>query len=160
MGLQFKNGETNVEIHESVRDCDVYIVQPTCNPCPNHYIMELLIMIDALRRADAKRITAVMPIFGYARQDKKETSRAPITARLVADMLQMAGVDRSITVDLHASQVQGFATFPIDNLYALPLVASYIKATIGKDVSPDDLVAVSPDAGGAKRADGAEAHRI
>ena len=147
----FKNGETNVEVHESVRDCDVFIVQPTCNPKPNQYFMELCFLIDAMRRSGASRITAVMPIFGYARQDKQDQRRAPISARLVCDMLEVAGANRVITIDLHAAQIQGFASFPMDNLYALPLIASYIRNTIGTD--PKQIVVVAPDAGGAKRAD-------
>lgn len=147
----FKNGETNVEVHESVRDCDVFIVQPTCNPKPNQYFMELCFLIDAMRRSGASRITAVMPIFGYARQDKQDQRRAPISARLVCDMLAVAGANRVITIDLHAAQIQGFASFPMDNLYALPLIASYIRNTIGTD--PKQIVVVAPDAGGAKRAD-------
>jgi ribose-phosphate pyrophosphokinase len=147
----FANGETQVLINNSVRECDVYVVQPTCNPKPNQYLMELLIMLDACRRGGARRTTAVMPIFGYARQDKKDRSRGPIAAKLVANMLHVAGADRVVTVDLHSSQIQGFADFSIDNLYALPLLAAYIKEAIV--VNGTDCVVVSPDAGGAKRAD-------
>eukprot|EP01051_Picozoa_sp_SAG22_P002888 SAG22_NODE_134_length_18372_cov_33.054944_8_plen_443_part_00 len=150
----FKNGEINVIIHESVRECDCYIVQPTCDPIPNEYLMELLLLMDGMRRGGASRITAVIPLFGYARQDKKDRSRAPITAKLVTDMLQLAGADRVITVDLHASQIQGFANYPIDNLYGMPLISKWVEMEIiGETGSPDDLVIVSPDAGGAKRAD-------
>ena len=148
----FKNGETGCIIHDSVRDCDVFVVQPTCNPCPNEYLMELLVMMDAFRRGGASRITAIIPLFGYARQDKKDKSRAPITGKLVADMLELAGADRVITVDLHASQIQGFVSYPIDNLYAMPLMYDHIRENIGGGHS-DDIVIVSPDAGGAKRAE-------
>lgn len=150
---QFKNGETGVLVHESVRDCDVFIVQSTCNPRPNDFLMELLIMMDAIRRGGAARITAVVPLFGYARQDKKDQSRAPITAKLVADMLRLAGADRVITVDLHASQIQGFVNYPIDNLYAMPLLRDTIKSKLSDKGDGSDLVIVSPDAGGAKRAE-------
>jgi ribose-phosphate pyrophosphokinase len=131
----------------------VFVVQPTCNPNPNDYIMELVIMLDAFRRAGALRVTAVVPIFGYARQDKKDASRAPITAKVVADMLHNAGADRVIAVDLHAPQIQGFVNFPLDNLYGLPLMVKYIRENIMKGTDPDDVVVVSPDVGGAKRAD-------
>jgi len=150
---KFANGETNVMILESVRDCDVFVIQPTCNPTPNDYIMELVIMLDAFRRAGALRVTAVVPIFGYARQDKKDASRAPITAKVVADMLHAAGADRVIAVDLHAPQIQGFVNFPLDNLYGLPLMVKHVKENIMKNANPDDVVVVSPDVGGAKRAD-------
>lgn len=115
----FKNGEISVDINESVRDCDVFVVQPTCNPSPNNCVMELLIILDTLRRAGAARITAVMPIYGYARQDRKDKSRAPITAKLVGDMLGCAGVDRIMTIDLHSAQIQGFVNFPFDSTYTL-----------------------------------------
>lgn len=150
---RFKNGETGCIIHDSVRDCDVFIVQPTCNPCPNEYLMELLIMMDAVRRGGASRITAIIPLFGYARQDKKDKSRSPITAKLVADMLELAGADRVITVDLHASQIQGFVDYPIDNLYATPLLRDHIKSQIAGTQDASDVCIVSPDAGGAKRAE-------
>ena len=112
---QFKNGETACVIHDSVRDCDVFVVQSTCNPNPNDLLMELLVMMDALRRGGASRITAIIPLFGYARQDKKDKSRSPITAKLVADMIELAGADRVITVDLHASE----SAFPIYPVYTL-----------------------------------------
>jgi len=105
---KFANGETSIQILESVRDCDAFIIQPTCNPNPNDNLMELLIMVDAMKRASANRITAVIPCFGYARQDKKDKSRAPITGKLVANLIETSGVDRVITMDLHASQIQGF----------------------------------------------------
>ena len=149
---KFKNGESRVEILNSVRDCDVYVVQPTCNPCPNDYIMELVILLDAFRRAGAARVTAIIPIFGYARQDRKDKSRAPISAKVIADILRTAGVDRVVTIDLHAPQIQGFVNFPIDNLFGEPLIKKYLKDTLSH-VDSSDLVVVSPDAGGAKRAD-------
>jgi len=145
---QFKNGEIQVLLHETMRGCDVFVVQPTCNPDPNKALMELLIILDAARRGGAERVTAVMPVYGYARQDKKDRSRAPITGKLVADMLHVAGADRAITVDLHASQIQGFVTYPIDNLYAMPLIVEELKSHI----DATNIVVVSPDAGGAKRA--------
>lgn len=124
----------------------MFIIQPTCNPNVNDNLMELLVMADAFRRASAKRITAVVPCFAYARQDKKDKSRAPITGKLVANLIQVAGVDRVITVDLHASQIQGFFDIPVDNLFAEPLIAKYINRI------PGDKIIVSPDAGGVKRA--------
>jgi len=144
---KFSNGETRVMISESIRDMDVFIIQPTCNPNPNDNLMELLVMADAIKRASAKRITAVIPCFGYARQDKKDKSRAPITGKLVANLIEVSGIDRVITIDLHASQIQGFFNIPVDNLYAEPLFVKYIKKNI-----PGDKVIVSPDAGGVKRA--------
>lgn len=144
---KFSNGETSVMISESIRDMDVFIIQPTCNPSPNDNLMELLVMADAIKRASAKRITAVIPCFGYARQDKKDKSRAPITGKLVANLIEVSGIDRVITIDLHASQIQGFFNIPVDNLYAEPLIVKYIRKNI-----PGDKVIVSPDAGGVKRA--------
>jgi len=146
---QFKNGEIQVLLHESMRGCDVFVVQPTCNPDPNKGLMELLIIMDAARRGGAERVTAVVPVYGYARQDKKDRSRAPITAKLVADVMEVAGANRVVTIDLHASQIQGFVTYPIDNLYAMPLLETALRAELG-DLS--DVVIVSPDAGAAKRA--------
>jgi len=143
---KFANGETSLQLQESCRDCDTFIIQPTCNPNVNDNLMELLIMADAMRRASAKRITAVIPCFGYARQDKKDKSRAPITGKLVANLIEVAGIDRVITMDLHASQIQGFFDIPVDNLFAEPLIAKYIKRI------PGEKVIVSPDAGGVKRA--------
>eukprot|EP01126_Amoeba_proteus_P003006 TRINITY_DN1097_c0_g2_i4.p1 TRINITY_DN1097_c0_g2~~TRINITY_DN1097_c0_g2_i4.p1 ORF type:complete len:328 (-),score=76.11 TRINITY_DN1097_c0_g2_i4:667-1650(-) len=143
---KFANGETSVQLFESCRDCDTFIVQPTCNPNVNDYLMELLVMADAMRRASASRITAVIPHFGYARQDKKDKSRAPITGKLVANLIQVAGIDRVITLDLHASQIQGFFDIPVDNLTAENLLSKYIRRL------PGDIVIVSPDAGGVKRA--------
>jgi len=144
---KFSNGETMVEIEESARDCDVFIIQPTCNPNVNDNLIELLIMADAMRRASARRVTAVIPCFGYARQDKKDKSRAPITGKLIANLVQVSGVDRVITLDLHASQIQGFFDIPVDNLYAEPLLIKYISRIEG-----DNKIIVSPDAGGVKRA--------
>jgi len=144
---KFSNGETGVMISESIRDMDVFIIQPTCNPNVNDNLMELLVMADAIKRASAKRITAVIPCFGYARQDKKDKSRAPITGKLVANLIEVSGIDRVITMDLHASQIQGFFNIPVDNLYAEPLIIKYIRKNI-----PGDKVIVSPDAGGVKRA--------
>lgn len=152
---RFKCGEVNVVINESVRDCDVFVIQPTCNggAGPQENFMELLIMLDAVRRGAANRVTAVMPVYGYARQNSKEQSRTPITARLAADLLSVAGADRVLTVELHVSQIQGFASYPIDNMYALPLLAEEIQKCLeGRNLGPDDLVVVSPDVGGAKRA--------
>jgi len=146
---KFSNGETSVTIMESVRDNDVFIIQSTCNPNVNDNLMELLILTDALRRASARRITAVIPSFGYARQDKKDKSRAPISSKLVANLIETAGIDRVICMDLHASQIQGFFNIPVDNLYAEGLIVRYIKENI---LDPYDKVVVSPDAGGVKRA--------
>eukprot|EP01118_Nematostelium_gracile_P002746 TRINITY_DN1303_c0_g1_i1.p1 TRINITY_DN1303_c0_g1~~TRINITY_DN1303_c0_g1_i1.p1 ORF type:complete len:321 (-),score=115.98 TRINITY_DN1303_c0_g1_i1:85-1047(-) len=147
---KFSNGETSVTIGESARDYDVFIIQSTANPNPNDNLMELLIMIDAVKRASARRITAVIPCFGYARQDKKDKSRAPITGKLVANLIETAGADRVITMDLHASQIQGFFDIPVDNLYGEGLFVRYIKDNIR--ANPEDMVVVSPDAGGVKRA--------
>jgi len=142
----FSDGESRIEINENVRGMDVFAVQSFSIP-GNHHIMELLIMIDALKRASAKRITAVIPYYGYARQDRKVTPRTPISAKLVADLLTTAGAQRILTVDLHAGQIQGFFNIPVDNLYAMPVLLEYIKEHI-----PDDIVVVSPDAGGVERA--------
>ncbi|EPY51282.1 ribose-phosphate pyrophosphokinase [Schizosaccharomyces cryophilus OY26] len=147
--VQYSNRETSVTIGESVRDEDVFILQTGCGSINDH-LMELLIMINACRSASARRITAIIPCFPYARQDKKDKSRAPITARLVANMLQTAGCNHVITMDLHASQIQGFFNVPVDNLYAEPSVLRYIRENIDTSVNP--AVIVSPDAGGAKRA--------
>lgn len=147
IGQRGVGGETTVRITESVRDDDVYIVNTGCGAV-NTALMELCIMIHACKIASAKRITAVIPLFPYARQDKKDKSRAPITAKLVANMLQTSGCDHVITMDLHASQIQGFFDVPVDNLYAEPSVILYIRTHFNLD----DIVIVSPDAGGAKRA--------
>lgn len=140
----FPDGETFVQIHENIRGGDVFIVQPTCPPT-NQNLMELLIMVDAVRRASASRITAVLPFFGYARQDRKDRPRVPITAKLVANLLVAAGVNRVLTVDLHAGQIQGFFDIPVDHLYAAPVL---MKAIREREIS--DLVVVSPDVGGIK----------
>ena len=140
----FPDGETFVQIHENIRGRDVYIVQPTCPPT-NQNLMELLIMVDAVRRASADRITAVLPFFGYARQDRKDRPRVPITAKLVANLMVAAGVNRVLTMDLHAGQIQGFFDIPVDHLYAAPILVKAVKERVG-----DDLVVVSPDVGGIK----------
>jgi len=144
---KFSNGEINVKISESIREEDVFIIQSGCSDA-NDNLMELLILISACKGASARRITAVIPCFPYARMDKKDKSRAPITAKLVANMLAVAGCDHVITMDLHASQIQGFFDFPVDNLYSEPLMISYIKRNIP---GWRDGIVVSPDAGGAKR---------
>ena len=143
---KFSDGEINVEIDESVRGKDVYIVQPTCEP-GNEHIMELLIMVDAIRRASARRITAVIPYYGYARQDRQSRGREPITAKLIANLLTKAGCRRVLTMDLHAQQIQGFFDVPVDHLYAAPIIANYFQS-----LELDDLVVVSPDIGGVARA--------
>ncbi len=145
---QFADGEIFVKINENVRGKDVFVVQPTNNPGHKN-LMELLIMIDALKRASASRITAVIPYFGYARQDRKAEPRVPITAKLVANLLTVAGADRILTMDLHAAQIQGFFDIPVDHLYAFPVFLDYLKETV-KDFK--DFVVVSPDMGGAERA--------
>ncbi|HHX22614.1 MAG: ribose-phosphate diphosphokinase [Tepidanaerobacteraceae bacterium] len=144
----FSDGEIQVRIKETVRGADVFVVQPLSYPV-NDSIMELLIMIDALARASAGRITAVIPYYGYARQDRKARSRDPITAKLMADLLAAAGANRVLTMDLHADQIQGFFNFPVDHLKAMPILADYFK---NKDL--DDIVVVSPDVGGVTRARG------
>ncbi|KAI0389745.1 ribose-phosphate pyrophosphokinase 3 [Xylariaceae sp. FL0594] len=148
MSLNYSNQETSVTIGESVRDEDVFIIQSTAPGDINDGLMELLIMIHACRTASARRITAVIPNFPYARQDKKDKSRAPISAKLIANMLVTAGCNHVITMDLHASQIQGFFNVPVDNLYAEPSVLRWIRENRGTE----DTVIVSPDAGGAKRA--------
>lgn len=145
----FSDGEIAVSLHESVRGSDCFIVQSTCEPVNNH-IMELLIMIDAMKRASAARITAVMPYFGYARQDRKAKARDPISAKLVADLITTAGADRVLTMDLHAPQIQGFFNIPVDHLVGAPLLASFLRDKIGDHA--DDYVVVSPDLGSVTRA--------
>lgn len=143
----FSDGEIRVKINENVRGHDVFVIQSTSNPSNNN-LMELLIMIDALKRASAQRITAVLPYFGYARQDRKDQPRVPITAKLVANLLTVAGADRVLTIDLHAGQIQGFFDIPLDHLFAFTIFTEYIKKLkLGKD-----LVVVSPDVGGIKTA--------
>ena len=142
----FPDGETFVKIEENVRGEDVFLVQSTCPPT-NHHLMEMFIMIDALRRASAARITAVLPFYGYARQDRKDQPRVPITAKLVANLLVAAGAHRVLTMDLHAQQIQGFFDIPVDHLYAAPVMYEYLKKQ-----RLNDLVVVSPDVGGLKMA--------
>jgi ribose-phosphate pyrophosphokinase len=142
----FSDGEIYVQIQENVRGRDVFVIQSTCPPA-NENLMELLIMIDALKRSSARRITAVIPYFGYARQDKKDEPRVPITAKLVADLLDAAGADRVLAMDLHTAQLQGFFDIPVDNLFASPVLLQYIKQR--HDL---DLMVVSPDTGGLARA--------
>jgi len=144
----FPYGEISVKIDEDVRGRDVFIIQPTCPPV-NENIMELLIMIDSFLRASAYRITAVLPYFGYARQDRKDAGRVPITAKLVANIITRAGTDRVLAMDLHAAQLQGFFDVPVDHLYAAPVLNEYFKA---KEFNKDELVIVSADEGGIKRA--------
>jgi ribose-phosphate pyrophosphokinase len=143
---KFSDGETQVEIHENVRGMDVFVLQSTCTPV-NDNLMELLIIIDALKRASAKRITAVIPYYGYGRQDRKVKPRVPISAKLVADLITTAGVHRVVSMDLHAGQIQGYFDIPVDNLFAAPILLKHIRAHF-----EDDLVMVSPDAGGVERA--------
>jgi len=143
----FSDGEIMIEITENVRGRDVYVIQSTCAPTNNN-LMELLIMTDALKRASAATITAVIPYYGYARQDRKAAPRTPITAKLVADLITTAGVDRVVTIDLHAGQIQGFFNIPVDNLYAAPVILDYLKTRF----KGEDVVMVSPDAGGTERA--------
>ncbi|RCW63053.1 ribose-phosphate diphosphokinase [Saliterribacillus persicus] len=142
----FSDGEIQINIEESIRGCDVYVVQSTCAPV-NQHIMELLIMIDALKRASARSINVVMPYYGYARQDRKARAREPITAKLVADLLQTAGASRAISLDLHAPQIQGFFDIPVDQLVGVPILSSYWSKK-----GLDDIVVVSPDHGGVTRA--------
>ncbi len=144
----FPDGETFVRINENIRGQDVFIIQPTCPPT-NQSLMELLIMVDAARRASAERITAVIPFFGYARQDRKDQPRVPITAKLVANLLTSAGVHRVLTMDLHAPQIQGFFDIPVDHLYAKPALIGYIRSKVP---DPSGLTVVSPDVGGSKLA--------
>ncbi|MBL49531.1 MAG: ribose-phosphate pyrophosphokinase [Roseibacillus sp.] len=143
----FPDGETYVRINENVRRQDVFIIQPTCPPT-NQNLMELLIMVDAVRRASAERITAVIPFFGYARQDRKDKPRAPITAKLVANLIEAAGVDRVLTMDLHAAQVQGFFDIPVDHLYAKPVLLRHLRKQ--RNGSVGEITVVSPDVGGVK----------
>ena len=143
---KFSDGETQVEIHENIRGRDVFILQSTCTPV-NDNLMELLIIIDALKRASAKRITAVIPYYGYGRQDRKVKPRVPISAKLVADLITMAGANRVVSMDLHAGQIQGYFNIPVDNLFAAPLLLKRIRVHFHHP-----LVMVSPDAGGVERA--------
>jgi ribose-phosphate pyrophosphokinase len=143
---RFSDGETQVEIHENVRKQEIFLIQSTCKPV-NDNLVELLLLIDAFKRSSASRITAVIPYFGYSRQDKKVSPRVPISAKLIADLLESTGVHRVITMDLHAGQIQGFFNCPVDNLYAAPIIIEDIKTRY-----PENLVVVSPDAGGVERA--------
>lgn len=142
----FGDGEIMVQINENIRGADVFVIQPTCNPVNNN-LMELLLIIDALKRASARRITAVIPYYGYARQDRKVQPRVPISSKLVADLLTAAGTHRVLTIDLHAGQIQGFFNIPVDHLYAAPVLLDYFKKKCDKNT-----VVVSPDAGGVERA--------
>ena len=141
---QFSDGEISVEIGENVRGTDVFVIQPTCTPVNDH-LMELVIMVDALRRASARRITAVLPYYGYARQDRKVRPRVPITAKAVAEMLMAVGTRRVLCMDLHAGQIQGFFNIPVDHLYSAPILLKHIRRNF------EDVVMVSPDAGGVER---------
>ncbi len=143
---KFSDGEVFVEIKENVRGRDVFVVQPTCTPV-NDNLMELVIMVDALRRASARRITAVVPYYGYARQDRKNAPRVPISAKVVAEMFMAVGVRRVLCMDLHAGQIQGFFNIPVDHLYAAPVIIDYVK----KSFPAEDVIMVSPDAGGVER---------
>jgi ribose-phosphate pyrophosphokinase len=143
---QFADGEIYLQIQENVRGADVFIIQPTCTPVDRH-LMELLLMMDALKRASAERITAVLPYYGYARQDRKDKPRVPISARLVAALLETAGADRVLTLDLHAAQIQGFFDIPVDHLFATPVLIEHYRR-----LNIPDLTVVSPDAGGVERA--------
>jgi len=146
---QFSDGEVFVQVNENVRGADVFVIQPTCPPV-NHNLMELLIMIDALRRASAFRITAVIPYYGYARQDRKVQPRVPITAKLVADLITAAGTQRVLTMDLHVGQIQGFFNIPVDHLFAAPVLLQYFQQRLAENAW-EDLVVVAPDAGGVER---------
>ena len=143
---QFADGEIYLQIQENVRGADVFVIQPTCTPVERN-LMELLLMIDALKRASAERITAVLPYYGYARQDRKDKPRVPISARLVAALLETAGASRVLTLDLHAAQIQGFFDIPVDHMFAAPVMIEYFKS-----LNTPDLTVVSPDAGGVERA--------
>ena len=147
LATTFSDGELRIEIGDNVREDDVFVVQSTCPPQVNRSLMQLCLMIDALKRASAGRITAVMPYYGYARQDRKVSPRAPISAKLVADFISVAGADRVVTIDLHAGQIQGFFNCPVDNLFAAPVMLESIK-----DLHEENIVIVSPDAGGVERA--------
>ena len=143
---QFSDGEVHLQIQENVRGSDVFVIQPTCNPVDRN-LMELLLMMDALKRASAERITAVLPYYGYARQDRKDRPRMPISARLVASVIERAGADRILALDLHAAQIQGFFDVPVDHLFAAPVMIDYFD-----ELGGDSLTVVSPDAGGVERA--------
>ena len=146
MAKTFSDGETQIEIHENTRGMDVFVLQSTCTPV-NDNLMQLLIIMDALKRASAKRITAIIPYYGYGRQDRKVKPRVPITAKLVADLITTAGADRVVSMDLHAGQIQGYFNIPVDNIFAAPVLLKYMRSHY-----QNNLVVVSPDAGGVERA--------
>lgn len=148
---RFSDGELGLSLDESVRGADVFVVQPTCEPA-NDNLIQLLIMSDAFKRASAYRVNAVIPYFGYARQDRKTKPREPITAKLVANLLTHSGVDRVITADLHAGQIQGFFDIPVDHLTGMPLLASYFRDSLSEEIPKGEVVVVSPDVGGVSRA--------
>src|SRR4051812_47594348 len=143
----FPDGEISVRIDEDVRGRDIFLVQPTCPPV-NENLMELLVMLDAFKRASAARITAVLPYYGYARQDRKDVGRVPITAKLVADLLTVAGANRVLALDLHAAQIQGFFDIPVDHLHAAPVIVEYVRLL---NIPPRDFVVLSPDEGSIKK---------
>lgn len=145
---RFSDGEVRVKIEENIRGVEAFVIQPTCQPV-NDNLMELLVMLDALKRASVSRVTAVIPYFGYAKQEKKTTGREPISAKLVANLITIAGASRIITLDLHSAAIQGFFDIPVDNLYALPILSNYYKQ---KGLSGSGIVVVSPDVGGVARA--------
>lgn len=149
----FSDGETRVEIKQNIRGSDVYIVQPTCAPA-NHHIMEALIMVDACKRASAQNITLVTPYFGYGRQESKSSSRVPITAKLVAELMEAAGIDRLLSLELHNSAIQGFFNVPVDHIFAKPVFTNYFKDKFADESAAyqGDIIVVSPDAGGVERA--------
>lgn len=147
LATTFSDGELRIEIGDSVRGDDVFVVQPTCPPAVNRNLIQLCLMLDALKRASAGRITAIIPYYGYARQDRKVSPRAPISAKMVADFISLAGADRVVTIDLHAGQIQGFFNCPVDNLFAVPVMLDGLR-----EIQKDELVIVSPDAGGVERA--------
>lgn len=147
LATTFSDGELRIEIGDNVREDDVFVVQPTCPPEVNRNVMQLCLMMDALKRASAGRITAVIPYYAYARQDRKVSPRAPISAKMVADFISVAGADRVVTIDLHAGQIQGFFNCPVDNLFAVPVMMDSLR-----DLHTDNIVIVSPDAGGVERA--------
>jgi ribose-phosphate pyrophosphokinase len=145
---RFPDGETRVQIEEDVRGRDIFVVQPTCPPV-NEHILEMLVMLDAFKRASPARLTAVLPYYGYARQDRKDMGRVPITAKLVADLLTSAGAQRVLALDLHAAQIQGFFNIPVDHLYALPVICDHVRSL---EIPPSDFVVLSPDEGSIKKA--------
>ena len=149
--FRFSDGEIGLSLQESVRGTDAFIIQPTCAPV-NENLMELLVIIDAMRRASAYRVNVVLPYFGYARQDRKARAREPITAKLVANLLQHAGAERVVTADLHAGQIQGFFDIPLDHLTGIPLLASHFKKILKSDLRERRVIVVSPDIGGVVRA--------